>query len=110
MNLKRIIRTPFRRLMKLEQAIRIINRHKKDLSIRGVNSLSIFGSTVKGETTSSSDVDILIDYESKKGLFAFVDLKLFLEKILDCPVDLVTKNALHPALKERILHEAKHVF
>jgi predicted nucleotidyltransferase len=37
-------------------------------------------------------------------------LKNYLEELLHCDVDLVTKEALHPALKKRILYEAKRVF
>ena len=36
---------------------------------------------------------------SKRGLYTFVGLKGYLENLLDCNVDLVTKNALHSALK-----------
>lgn len=96
--------------MFLEDVKKIINRHKKDLVQRGIRSLAIFGSTVKNEGSADSDVDILVDFDSRKGLFVFVDIKNFLETILSCKVDLVTKNALHPALKQGILDEAKHVF
>lgn len=73
-------------------------------------AISIFGSVARNEGTSKSDVDILIDFDSKRGLFAFVGLKGYFENLLDCNVDLVTKNALHPALKSQILNEAKYVF
>jgi len=96
--------------MQLKPVIKILKSHQKDLSQQGVRSLSVFGSVAKNESTTRSDVDILIDFDAKRGLFAFVGLKSYLESILDCEVDLVTKKALHPALKTRILREAKHVF
>ncbi len=96
--------------MQLKEAKKILKGHKKDLSERGVRALAIFGSTARNEGSPQSDVDILIDFDSKRGLFVFVDLKIFLEDILQCEVDLVTKNALHPALKQKILKEAEHVF
>lgn len=64
----------------------------------------------RNEGSAKSDVDILVDFDSKKGLFVFVGLKTYLETILERDVDLVTKQALHPALKQRILQEAKSVF
>lgn len=76
----------------------------------GVRSLAIFGSVARNEGTSESDIDILIDFEPGKGLFVFIEIKNYLEKLFDGEVDLVTKNALHPALKEQILREAKYVF
>ena len=87
-----------------------LKNHKKDLLQKGVKKLSVFGSVAKNATTPRSDVDILIDFDSKRGLFAFVDIQMYLEKILGCRVDLVTKKALHPALKTKILQEAKLVF
>ncbi len=96
--------------MLLKKIKRTLQRHKKDLSQLGVRTLALFGSVVRHEATSKSDVDILIEFDSKKGLFGFVGVKRFLEKILNREVDLVTKNALHPALKYRILKEAQYVF
>ncbi len=96
--------------MFLKEVKKILSDHKRELLKKGVRALSLFGSVARNESTSKSDVDILVDFDSKKGLFFFVELKKYLEKLLDCEVDLVTKNALHPALKKRVLDEAKHVF
>lgn len=96
--------------MLFNEAQQILKAHKKDLSQLGVNTLAIFGSIAKNEGKKESDVDILVDFDSKKGLFVFLSLKEYLEGILHCKVDLVTKKALHPALKKRILSEAKQIF
>lgn len=96
--------------MLLKSATKILKQHHKQLSKQGVRALAIFGSVARNESSTKSDVDILIDFDSKKGFFAFVDIKKYLETILKCEVDLVTKNALHPALKTQILSEAKYVF
>lgn len=89
---------------------RILGKHRQDLVKLGARSLSLFGSVARNEETAKSDIDILVDFDSKKGLFFFVELKTYLESILKRDVDLVTKRALHPALKKKILREAKHVF
>lgn len=96
--------------MLLKEVKKILKNHKKALCQRGVRALAIFGSVARSEATAKSDVDILIDFDSRKGLFVFVGLKMYLETLLKCKVDLVTKGALHPALKQRILTEAKYVF
>ena len=96
--------------MLLKTAIKILKAHEEDLCNRGVRTLAIFGSVARSEESVKSDVDILIDFDSKRGMFVFVDLKNYLENILRCDVDLVTKSALHPALKQKILQESKHVF
>lgn len=96
--------------MLLKNAKRILSTHKKDLSQLGVRSLALFGSVTRDEMSPKSDIDILIDFDSKKGMFVFMDVKFYLEELLDCEVDLVTKGSLHPALRNRILREAKDVF
>ncbi len=96
--------------MLFNQAKKTLLIHRKDLAALGVRALALFGSVARGDASSKSDVDILVDFDAKKGLFAFIDLKNHLEKLLKCKVDLVTKNALHPALKSKILKEAKNVF
>jgi len=96
--------------MQLQEAKKILNLHRSDLAKLGVLTLALFGSVARNEGKAGSDVDILVDFDAKKGFFVFVDLKNYLETILKCEVDLVTKNALHPALKKKILQEAKHVF
>ncbi len=96
--------------MLFKEAKKILSAHKKDLLRLGVRALSLFGSVARNTATAKSDVDILIDFDAKKGLFGFMGLKNYLEELLDCNVDLVTKSALHPSLKKRILAEAKNVF
>ncbi len=88
----------------------LLKSHQKQLSQLGSRHLAIFGSIARNEATKTSDIDILVDFDTKKDLFGFIDLKFYLEDLLNCDVDLVTKQALHPALKKRILGEAKQVF
>lgn len=92
------------------EAEKILKSHKKDLSNLGANSIAIFGSIARNEGEKRSDVDILVEFDAKKGFFGFADLKFYLQDILHCEVDLVSKRALHPALKKRILNEARQIF
>ncbi len=69
-----------------------------------VEKIGLFGSYVRGEESAKSDVDILVEFYEPVG-WEFIDLKDFLEKILGVEVDLVTKGALKPQLKDRILEE-----
>lgn len=96
--------------IQFNKARELLISHREHLSRLGTRHLSIFGSTARNDTKKSSDIDILVDFDAKKGLFVFVDLKFYLENLLKCEVDLVSTRALHPALKERILSEAKQVF
>jgi len=59
---------------------------------------------VRGEESESSDVDILVTFSEPIG-WEFVDLKEYLEEILEKRVDLVSIGALKPQLREDILKE-----
>lgn len=95
---------------KFEKAQALLKSHRSELAKLGTRHLAIFGSTARNEAIKTSDIDILVDFDAKKGFFVFADLKFYLEDILSCDVDLVSTRALHPALKKRILSEAKQVF
>lgn len=74
-----------------------------------VKRLGIFGSFVRGQQKKGSDVDMLVEFTSPIGLFDFIGLEDFLTKTLNQKVDLVSKKALKPAIKDDVLKEALYV-
>ena len=74
-----------------------------------VKSLSIFGSVARGEATAASDIDFLVEFSAPVGLIEFMSLQNFLEDTLHANIDIATKNALRPEMKETILKEAIRV-
>lgn len=95
--------------MRRDEALAQLRQHYPELIQQGVCSVALFGSTARDEATSTSDVDLLIEFARPVGLFHVVAVKTYLEQVLQCPVDLVTPAALKAALRERILQEAIHV-
>lgn len=79
---------------------------------RGIGALALFGSTARGTARPDSDVDVLIDIAPNVS-FSLVDLvsvKDFLEDRLGRKVDLVTREGLDPAIRDRVIGEARTVF
>lgn len=74
-----------------------------------VKRLGIFGSIVRDEQRKGSDVDMLVEFTSPVGFFDFIRLENFLAETLEQKVDLVTKKALKPAIKDDVLKEALYV-
>ncbi len=69
--------------------------------------ISVFGSYARGESTSQSDVDLLVALKPSEkrpplGLFEVIRLEKELEKKLGCAVDLVTEDGLSPRLKSNV--------
>ncbi|MFC2157872.1 nucleotidyltransferase family protein [Acidobacteriota bacterium] len=75
----------------------------------GVTKASLFGSIVREEETEESDIDLLVELPDDASLLELANLKLDLEEILEKKVDVLTFNALHPLLKDKILHEQEAV-
>jgi len=74
-----------------------------------VKEIGIFGSFVRGEQKETSDLDILVDFEGRVGLFEIVRLERFLSETLGEKVDLVMKNSLKPRIGKHILREVVYV-
>ena len=70
-----------------------------------IESLGLFGSYIRGEQDSTSDVDILVEFIENPGLIGFMTLENRLSDLLGAKVDLVMKDALKPGIGERILKE-----
>jgi len=76
---------------------------------RGVARLELFGSAVRDDFRSDSDVDLLCTLRSdvRCGLFGWVALKLELENLFGRPVDLVSRSGIerseNPYRKNAIL-------
>ena len=69
----------------------------------GVTRVGIFGSFVRDEQTSSSDIDMVVEMEkNRKNIHSFLQLKRFLEKELDTQIDLGFENTLKPSVREKI--------
>ncbi len=48
----------------------IIGSHKKDLQdTYGISTIGIFGSYVRGEQVEGSDIDVLVELETRIGFF-----------------------------------------
>ncbi len=71
----------------------------------GVTEIGIFGSWVRGEASSDSDIDILVSFNQPVGFFKFLELEERLSAWLGVKVDLVTRAALKPNIGSRILSE-----
>jgi predicted nucleotidyltransferase len=97
--------------MNRDTVLKKLSNHQVELESRfGVKSLSLFGSVARNEAVSASDLDILVTFINTPGIFGFINLKLYLENIFKCSVDLVTNNALKKQLREHILQEAIYAF
>ena len=69
----------------------------------------IFGSYVRGEQKSRSDIDVLVEFNEGANLLDLTGLSIFLEEKLHCRVDVVPESAIRSELKDSILREAAYI-
>jgi predicted nucleotidyltransferase len=74
--------------------------------------LSVFGSAARGEMRPDSDIDLLVEFlpDAHVSLIEHAGLMLDLAKLLGRKVDLVSKRALKPLIRESVLADARLVY
>ncbi len=73
-----------------------------------VRSLGLFGSVVRDDFSSNSDIDIIVDFSQPIGI-EFIDLADYIERKLDKKVDLVSKNGIKENYYKSIEREIIYV-
>lgn len=76
----------------------------------GARRIRVFGSVVRGEETTDSDVDFLVDFPRGYDLFRQrIPLTMQLKEIIGREVDLIPEHELNPHLREAVLAEALEI-
>lgn len=65
----------------------VVRRH------RG-RTVAVFGSVARGDESSSSDIDLLIEFEPDSSLFDLLHIGEELEELLGVPVDVISAGGL----------------
>lgn len=67
------------------------------------DSIRVFGSVARGESSEDSDIDFLVRTLPKCGLFRLGGFYGGLKELLDAEVDVVTEDGLSPYIGPNIL-------
>ena len=89
-----------------------IIRDKKDEIIKryGVEKIGVFGSVVRDDFSGESDVDVVVEFGAKQATFDnYMNLKHFLEELLEREVDLVTADTIKSRIRDDVLEEVEYV-
>src|SRR5664280_2157132 len=70
---------PSQQLKDADYFIRILKQHLPEIREKySVSYLGVFGSYVRGEQTSDSDLDILVEFDKTPGLLKYIELEYYL--------------------------------
>jgi predicted nucleotidyltransferase len=86
------------------EVLRALEEHATTLRRLGARRLGLFGSVAKNESGPASDIDFVVELD-ERTFDRYMDLKLFLEELFGCRVDLVLADSIKPRLRSAILRE-----
>jgi hypothetical protein len=85
-----------------------LHQHRSELRAMGVIKLGLFGSYVRDEQRSDSDMDFLFSIEPFTW-GNWMDVWNFLEDVFQTKIDLVPEKDLRPELQRHVLPEVRYV-
>ena len=96
----------------LQNVLDTLRAHETELRRLGVAHAAVFGSVARGEASTESDVDVLVEIDENRpmGIFEYARMKLYINELLDGSGDVVNRRTLKPLLRAGILRDAVHVF
>lgn len=87
-----------------------LQQHQAEITELGVARLGLFGSFVRDQASTTSDVDFLVEFtQEKKSFDNFINLSFLLEEMCGRRIELVTPESLSPHLGPHILREVEYV-
>ena len=98
--------------MTREQVIAKLRENADKIHALGAASLYLYGSFARDEATPESDIDVFVDKLPGHRLTfrEYTGMIHLLEDVFERPVDVGTREGLHPALRSEILASAIRVF
>lgn len=97
--------------MKKNSVIKRLSSLKDQLRAVGVTQLGLFGSTVRDENTATSDIDILIDFDTEQETYHnfIYACRILEDNFKHNKLDVVTRKGLSPYIGNVILSEVEYV-
>ena len=98
--------------MTRDAVIAILRAHETPLRRRRVRRAALFGSTARGEATSDSDLDILveIDPSAHVDLYDYVGITQYIAELFTVPVDVADHAMLIEPVRRTAERDAVYAF
>jgi hypothetical protein len=88
----------------------IENRLVSILRNHDASRISVFGSYSRGEAGPESDLDVLVNFSTRKSLLSLVRIERELSVELGIKVDLLTEGAISPHLIDSIKSDSRVLY
>jgi predicted nucleotidyltransferase len=80
--------------MNFEHLRRLLPQIRKIAQKYEIEKISVFGSVARGESTSASDLDLLVELQENASLFGVAGFGYEMEQLLGVPVDVIPLSIL----------------
>jgi predicted nucleotidyltransferase len=99
------------RMTTKKNILKTLKSNRLKLSKFGIQNVGLFGSYLRNEQSSESDIDLLIDFEPEKENFDnFMAAYDFFESLFNNEkIEVVTKNGLSQYIGPKILSEVEYI-
>ena len=96
--------------MNRDEVLNLLQAHKAALADRfGVTGLALYGSFARGQATSESDVDILVEFDTPPDWRRYFGAQFYLEDLLGRTVDLAATGEVRPEIRPYVERDAINV-
>jgi predicted nucleotidyltransferase len=95
--------------MSRKSVLDLLKKHQSELRKLGVRSLALFGSVARDQAGPDSDVDLLVEFTEAPNFDRFMDVKIYLEDLIGCRVDLVMPQSVRPQMRPYIEQDLVYV-
>jgi predicted nucleotidyltransferase len=98
--------------MKRDDALAILRRNREELRRLGVARAALFGSTVRDQAGSASDVDVLVEIDpaANIGVYEYVAITRYLSGLFPGRVDVANRATLQPHVRPAAERDAIYAF
>ena len=94
------------------RVLQTLRAHEPELKAAGIVHLRLFGSVARGESSITSDIDLMADFDRSKrfSLITMVHLENQLADLLGVRVDLSPSDSMKELVRERAVRESVLAF
>src|SRR4029079_6525825 len=98
--------------MNSSEALQTLRRCEHALRGRGIKHAALFGSVARGDNSSDSDIDIMVEFDpdARITVFDYVDIKEYIAGLFDQPVDVVNREGLKSHVRSAVTADVIYAF
>jgi hypothetical protein len=99
-------------LLTAEQVIATLRAHAAELRQAGVRHVGLFGSLARGEASTDSDIDLVVELDpaARIGLIRLTALERHLATLLGRAVDLLPEPIEQPRIRANVERDQRRAF